>query len=129
MNNKPSTSSQDPGGSFGAGSRHIGLASARETYLWPLIALVLVILPQVLVPARMREGEPVAVPAIEAMVVLILLAVAAKPGPVPRAARPLVQSLFAALILANSPAADRLVTFARRTTPGGQPPPTVTQLL
>src|SRR3954449_2521826 len=105
MNNKPSTSSQDPGGSFGAGSRHIGLASARETYLWPLIALVLVILPQVLVPARMREGPPVAVPAIEAMVVLILLAVAAKPGPVPRAARPLVLSLFAVLILANTAAA------------------------
>src|SRR3954453_23358674 len=129
MNNKPSTSSQDPGGSFGADSRHIGLASARETYLWQLIALVLVILPQVLVPARMREGPPVAVPAIEAMVVLILLAVAAKPGPVPRAARPLVLSLFAVLIVANTGAATRLVALVLRSTPKGETPPTVTQLL
>jgi hypothetical protein len=30
------------------------------------------------------------------------LAVAAKPGPVPRAARPLILSLFAVLVLANS---------------------------
>lgn len=129
MNDKPSTSPQDPGASFGAGSRHIGLASAGETYLWPLIALALVILPQVLVPARMREGPPVAVPAIEAMVVLILLAVAAKPGPMPRAARPLVLSLFAVLILANTAAAARLVTLVLRSTPEGQPPPTATQLL
>src|SRR6476619_6617836 len=64
-----------------------------ETYVWPLVALGVVILPQVLVPARMREGPPIVVPAIEATVVLILLAVAAKPGPVPRAARPLVLSL------------------------------------
>src|SRR3954468_4655145 len=129
MNNKPSTSPQDPGASFGAGSRHIGLASARETYLWPLIALVLVILPQVLVPARMREGPPVAVPAIEAMVVLILLVVAAKPGPVPRAARPLVLSLFAVLILANTGAAPTLVALVLLSTPKGETPPTVTQLL
>jgi hypothetical protein len=106
-----------------------GRASAPETYLWPLVALVLVILPQILVPARMREGPPVAVPAIEGLVFLILLAVAAKPGPVPRGARPLVLWLVAVLILANTAAAGRLVALVLRSTPQGQAPPTVTQLL
>src|SRR6476659_4482258 len=67
-----------------------GHTKAPETYLWPLVALVVVILPQLLVPARLREGPPVAVPVIEGLVFLILLAVAANPGPVPRGARPLV---------------------------------------
>ncbi|EWT01958.1 hypothetical protein N865_20305 [Intrasporangium oryzae NRRL B-24470] len=107
----------------------MGVAAASETYGWPLIALVVVILPQVLVPARMREGPPVAVPAIEAAVVLILLAVAAKPGPVPRAARPLVLTLVAVLIVANTGAAVRLVALVLRSTPEGETPPTVTQLL
>src|SRR3954449_5709917 len=129
MNNKPSTSPQDPGASFGAGSRRTRGRSEPETYVWPLTALCIVILPQVLVPPSYRNGPPLAVPAIEAMVVLILLAVAAKPGPVPRAARPLVLSLFAVLILANTAAAARLVTLVLRSTPEGQPPPTVTQLL
>src|SRR6476619_3576817 len=100
-----------------------------ETYVWPLVALGVVILPQVLVPAKLREGPPLVVPAIEAAVVLILLAVAAKPGPVPRAARPLVLSLFAVLILANTAAAVRLVALVLRSTPDGEVPPTVTQLL
>jgi uncharacterized membrane protein len=100
-----------------------------ETYVWPLVALGVVILPQVLVPAKMREGPPIVVPAIEATVVLILLAVAAKPGPVPRAARPLVLSLVAVLILANTAAAVRLVALVLRSTPNGEAPPTVTQLL
>src|SRR3954453_13054111 len=117
MNNKPSTSPQDPGASFGAGSRHIGSASARETYLWPLIALALAIVPQVLVPARMREGPPLAVPAIEAMVVLILLAVAGKQGRMAGAARPRVLSLFAVLIVANPAGAARLITLVLRSTP------------
>ena len=104
-------------------------AQAPESYFWPLVALVLVILPQVLVPGRLREGPPVIVPVIEAAVFLVLLAVAAKPGPVPRAARPLILSLFAVLVLANSAAAARLVVVALRTTPEGQAPPTVTQLL
>ena len=128
MHNEPSTGPQ-PGAPRGDGAGQMGLASAPETYLWPLIALTLVILPQVLVPERVREGPPLAVPATEAMVVLILLAVAAKPGPVPRGARPLVLSLFAVLILANTAAAARLVTLVLRSTPEGQTPPTVTQLL
>jgi hypothetical protein len=104
-------------------------AHAPESYFWPLVALVLVILPQVLVPGRLREGPPLIVPVIEAAVFLVLLAVAAKPGPVPRAARPLILSLFAVLVLANSAAAARLVVVVLRTTPKGQAPPTVTQLL
>ncbi|WP_245603711.1 hypothetical protein [Intrasporangium oryzae] len=68
-------------------------------------------------------------PAIEAAVVLILLAVAAKPGPVPRAARPLVLTLVAVLIVANTGAAVRLVALVLRSTPEGETPPTVTQLL
>ena len=97
--------------------------------MWPLTALVLVILPQVLVPAGMREGPPVIVPIVEGCVALILLAVAAKPGPVPRGARPLILILFAVLIAANTTAAVRLVTVVLRSTPAGEPPPTVTQLL
>src|SRR3954447_2142939 len=107
------------------------LASARapESYTWPLVALVLVILPQVLVPATMREGPPAVVPLVEGVVVLVLLAVAAKPGPVPRSARPLILSLFAVLVVANTAAAVRLVTLILRSTPKGRTPPTVTQLL
>jgi hypothetical protein len=117
------TSSQPPGDSGDA------MALAPESYRWPLVALVLVILPQVLVPAAMREGPPAFVPVVEGIVVLVLLAVAAKPGPVPRTARPLILSLFAVLILANVTAAVRLVTLILRSTPKGETPPTVTQLL
>jgi hypothetical protein len=77
----------------------------------------------------MREGPPVLVPIIEGIVVLVLLVVAAKPGPVPRRARPLVLTLFAVLIAANTSAAARLVVVILRSTPKGQTPPTVTQLL
>jgi len=106
-----------------------GSAPAPESYVWPLTALVLVILPQVLVPAHLREGPPVIVPVVEGFVALILLAVAAKPGPVPRGARPLILILIAALIVANTTAAVRLVTVVLQNTPTGQAPTTVTQLL
>ena len=43
-------------------------AQAPESYFWPLVALVLVILPQVLVPGRLPEGPPLIVPVIEATV-------------------------------------------------------------
>jgi hypothetical protein len=128
MPNEPSAGAE-PGTPPGARSGEMGPAAAPETYVWPLVALGVVILPQVLVPAKMREGPPLVVPAIEAIVVLILLGVAAKPGPVPRAARPLVLSLFAVLILANTAAAVRLVALVLRSTPEGEAPPTVTQLL
>jgi hypothetical protein len=119
-----------PGGvTDAAGSRRAPRSSATETYVWPLTALVLVILPQVLVPPKYRNGPPLAVPAVEAMVALMLVGIAARPGPVPRAARPLVLSLFGVLILANTGAAVRLVILVLRSTPKGQEPPTVTQLL
>jgi hypothetical protein len=105
-----------------------GSEQAPESYRWPLTALVLVILPQVLVPANLREGPPLLVPVVEGCVALILLAVAAKPGPVPRGARPLILTLFAVLIVANTAAAVRLVTVMLRNTPSGEAPPTVTQL-
>ncbi len=98
-------------------------AQAPESYFWPLVALVLVILPQVLVPGRLREGPPLIVPVIEATVFLALLVVAAKPGPVPRAARPLILSLFAVLVLANSAAAARLVVVVLRTPQLARPRP------
>jgi hypothetical protein len=91
-----------------------GSEGAPESYLWPLTALVLVILSQVLVPASMREGPPVLVPIVEGFVALVLLGVAAKPGPVPRGARPLILTLFAVLIAANTTAAVRLVTVVLR---------------
>ena len=59
----------------------------------------------------------------------VLLGVAAKPGPVPRGARPLILTLFAVLIAANTTAAVRLVAVVLRSTPSGEAPPTVTQLL
>jgi hypothetical protein len=98
-------------------------AQAPESYFWPLVALVLVILPQVLVPGRLREGPPLIVPVIEATAFLALLAVAAKPGPVPRAARPLILSLFAVLVLANTIAAARLVVVVLRTPQQATPRP------
>jgi uncharacterized membrane protein len=113
----------------GAGSGQSELVAASESYVWPLAALTAVLLPQVLVPERLREGPPLAVPAIEGVVVLLLLAVAARPGPIPRAARPLVLSLIAVLIVANTGAAVRLVALVLRSTPVGETPPTVTQLL
>lgn len=107
----------------------VSSAPAPETYVWPLVALVLAILPQVLVPARMRLGPPSIVPIVEGAVVVVLLAVAAKPGPVPRAARPLVLSLFGVLILANTLAAVRLVTLVLRGRLDTGGPLTVSRLL
>ena len=102
---------------------------APEPYTWPLVALVLVILPQVLVPASMREGPPLLVPRIEGAVVLVLLGMAARPGPVPGGARPLILVLVTTLVAANTAAALRLLVLVVRSTPTGERPPTVTQLL
>ena len=104
-------------------------AAEPESYVLPLIALVLVILAQVLVPSHLREGPPLIVPALEGLVLLVLLIVAAKPGPIPRTARPLILCLFALLVIANMLAAGRLVILVLRETPPGSHPPTVTQLL
>ena len=69
------------------------------------------------------------VPVIEAIAFLVLLAVAAIPGPVPRAARPLILCLFALLVLANSEPRPDWSSWSFRTPPECQAPPTVTQLL
>ncbi len=108
-----------------------GSAPEPESYLWPLVAMVLVILAQVLVPARLRVGPPIVVPVVEGIAVLVLLVVAAKPGPVPRSARPLVLSLFGLLAVANTLAAARLVSLVLggSTTNGAGTSDAVTRLL
>ncbi len=82
-----------------------------ESYFWPLLALTVVILPQVLVPAHLRVGPPLLVPGLEGLMVLILLAIAAKRGPVPKGARPVILVLFALLVVANTGAAIRLLVI------------------
>jgi hypothetical protein len=82
-----------------------------ESYTWPLIAVVAVILPQVLIPAERRVGPPLLVPLMESLALLVLLGIAARPGPVPRGARTLALTLFGVLVLANAIAAGRLVTL------------------
>src|SRR5450631_3873455 len=86
-----------------------GSGRTPESYTWPLVAVVVVILPQVLVPSNRRVGPPLLVPLVEAAAFLAMLVIAAKPGPVPRGARPFVLSLFCLLILANAAATIRLV--------------------
>ena len=83
---------------------------SQESYIWPLVALVLVILPQVLVPGGLAKDRRCS-SRHRGAVFLVLLGVAAKPGPVPRGARPLVLSLFAVLVVANTAAAARLVAL------------------
>ena len=63
-------------------------STRRDNYAWPLLAIIVVVVPQVLVPARLRIGPPLLVPIIELAVFAVLLVIAAKPGPVPRSARP-----------------------------------------
>ena len=80
-----------------------------ESYTWPLITIVLVILPQLLIPGRDRIGPPLFVPVIEIGVFVTMAAIAARPGPVPRRARPVVLTLFGILVAANAAGAGRLV--------------------
>src|SRR5438034_325250 len=42
-----------------------GTQRTPESYKWPLVAIVVVILPQVLVPSRDRIGPPLLVPIVE----------------------------------------------------------------
>ena len=83
----------------------------QESYTWPLIAIVVVVLTQALVPARDRVGPPLVVPITESVVLLALLGIAARPGAVPRGARGAVLTLFGVLVVANAGAAVRLVTL------------------
>lgn len=82
-----------------------------ESYTWPLVAIVLVILPQLLIPGRDRIGPPLFVPLIEIGVFVSMAVIAARPGPVPRRARPIVLTLFAVLIGANAAGAAHLVAL------------------
>jgi hypothetical protein len=91
----------------GAGDRE--RRADPESYTWPLVSVALVILPQLLIPARDRIGPPLLVPAIEGFAFLVLLVIAAKPGPVPGGARAVVLALFGVLVAANAIAAGRLV--------------------
>jgi uncharacterized membrane protein len=84
---------------------------APESYTWPLLTVVLVILAQVLIPPGLRVGPPLVVPVVEGIALLVLLGIAARPGPVPRSARSLVLVLFGILAVANAVAAVRLVSL------------------
>jgi uncharacterized membrane protein len=103
MNQDPASASRGDGADHGR--------VRPESYAWPLTAIVVAILPQVLVPVRDRVGPPSVVPIVETAVFLIMLIIAARPGPVPRRARPVVLTLFGALIVANAGAAARLVVL------------------
>jgi uncharacterized membrane protein len=81
-----------------------------ESYTWPLVVVVAAVLPQAVIPAHYRVGPPLVVPVIETVALLVLLAIVAKPGPVPRSARSVVLVLFGLLVAANTFAA-RLVTL------------------
>lgn len=82
-----------------------------ESYTWPLVAIVSIILPQALIPAQLRVGPPSVVPAVETVALLVLLGIAARPGPVHRGARRAVLALFGVLVIANVVAAGRLVAL------------------
>lgn len=97
-----------PAGQGGSGQR------TPESYAWPLLVIVVVILPQVLVPAGDRVGPPTVVPLIETVAFLVLAIIAAKPGPVPHRFRPTILALFGLLILANAVSASRLVVIVLR---------------
>jgi hypothetical protein len=85
-----------------------------ESYTWPLLCVVAVVLLQALIPARNRVGPPMVVPGAELVALLVLLVIAARPGPVPRGARTGVLVLFGSLVTANAAAAGRLVTLVLR---------------
>src|SRR5947209_10091395 len=85
--------------------------AAPESYVWPLVAIVAVVLPQLAIPRHDRVGPPLLVPVVEGLAFLITLAIAAKPGPVPAGARPTMLVLFGVLAVANAVAAARLVVL------------------
>ena len=84
---------------------------APEPYTWPILAMLVAILPQVVVPARYRVGPIPLVPLIELAAVAVMILIAARPGPVPRGARPAVLTLFGVLAGANTVGAARLVAL------------------
>ncbi|WP_029432704.1 hypothetical protein [Blastococcus sp. URHD0036] len=112
------------------GAAEPGRAAARpESFTWPLLAVLVVILLQVLVPARDRLGPPLVVPAVEGLMLLVLVVIAAQRGPVPRSARSTVLVLFGVLVAANAAAAGRLVSLVLDNGDVDGAPPTVGRLL
>jgi hypothetical protein len=105
-----------------------GAGIAPEPYTWPMVAMLVMILPQLLVPSRDRIGPPLIVPIAESVVFLCMLAIAIKPGPVPHSARPIILTLFSALIVANVIAAGRLVFLTLRNGEVGGVPMTASRL-
>src|ERR1700712_5497251 len=89
----------------------VGVRRSPESYAWPLVAIAVVTVLQVAIPRRDRVGPPLAVPAIEAAAFVVMSIIAARPGPVPARARPLVLVLFGVLVGANAFAAARLVVL------------------
>ena len=89
----------------------VGAPKEPESYVWPLIAIALVIVAQVVIPRHDRIGPPLLVPAVECLAFLAMLGIAAKPGPVPARARPVILVLFGVLVGANAFAAARLVVL------------------
>ncbi len=74
--------------------------------------MIVAILPQVLVPAPDRVGPAIVVPIVELVAVGVMVVIAAKPGPVPRGARPLILALLSVLVVANAVGAAHLVALA-----------------
>ncbi|MGV1008123.1 MAG: hypothetical protein ACOYBY_05905 [Dermatophilaceae bacterium] len=89
-----------------------GATRQPESYTWPIVAMLAAILPQVLVPATDRVGPAIVVPIVELLAVGVMVVVAAKPGPVPRGARPLILLLLSILAVANTAGAAHLVALA-----------------
>jgi uncharacterized membrane protein len=87
------------------------VAAKGESYTWPLIAIALIITPQLAIPGRDRIGPPLAIPVIEIVALLLLIGIAALPGPVSQRAHGIVLSLFGVLALANAGAALHLVSL------------------
>ncbi|MCW2524013.1 MAG: conserved rane protein of unknown function [Frankiales bacterium] len=85
-----------------------GRAQAPESYTWPLLALLVMILPQVLVPSSYRVGPPLVVPILETAAFFTMAAIAALPGAVPVRARPILMAALGVLAAANVLAAVRL---------------------
>lgn len=82
-----------------------------ESYTWPLLALLVAILPQVLVPSQYRIGPPLIVPIVETAALLTMAAIAALPGAVPVRARPVLLTALGVLAAGNLIAAVRLAAL------------------
>jgi hypothetical protein len=94
-----------------------------------MVAIVIMILPQVLIPSRYRVGPPLFVPIVEGLALLGMLIIALRPGPVPRSARPFLLALLSVLIIANLIAAARLVFLTFSNADDDGEPQSATRLL